>query len=126
MIYVASPYSDPSEAIRKARCKAVCEYVGELFKDGQLAFSPISHTYLIATASGLDIGWDFWQDFDKAMIDRCNAMYVYMLPGFGCSKGVRAEMEYARKLKMNVNLVPVTVAHAQSCAIDKPLEGMPL
>lgn len=42
-IYLASPYSDPSSDIRRARFEAVCRVAGHLMNEGLIVYSPIAN-----------------------------------------------------------------------------------
>lgn len=98
LIYLASPYSHPDEAVRLERFEAVNRAAGNLMREGKLVFSPISHTHPIALAGDLPLGWEFWEAFDRAFIEQSQALYVLMLPGWQESTGVRAEIGIAEQL----------------------------
>jgi hypothetical protein len=104
MIYLASPYSHDDPGIRAERFRLACIAAGNLMRDGQHVFSPIAHTHPIAR-TGLPGGWDFWAEFDKWFISRCDKVMVLKLEGWRESDGVRAEVALARRFGKPVEYV---------------------
>lgn len=102
VIYLASPYSHPDPLVREQRFKAVCEYAANLMKDGEMVYSPIAHSHPIAQF-GLPKEWEFWEQYDRFFISKCDELFVLMIDGWDKSKGVDAEIEIANEL-----CVPVT------------------
>ena len=102
-IYLATPYSDPSPAVRAARFTAVNEVAARLMGEGFLVFSPISHTHPIALAGDLPKGWEFWREYDLTFIEWCDEVHVLMQPGWEDSVGVTAETLIA--IEMNKPVV---------------------
>ncbi len=108
LYYLASPYSHPSDVVRRMR-KLLVDSVGSRFvKQGYHIFGPITesacYTYV---DSELDGAWPFWQAHDLLMIDKCDAMIVLMLKGWTMSTGVAAEMKYAREQNKEVHFLDV-------------------
>lgn len=101
LIYLASPYSHKNNHIQHLRYEQVCYYAAELTRQGLLVFSPIAHSHGIAKY-GLPTDWQFWQQYDEAMISRCDSLTVLMLDGWKESKGVQAEIEIAKRLGIPV------------------------
>ena len=106
MIYLASPYSHTDPAVREARYHAACRATAALIRAGQVVFSPIVHGPPLV-AFGLPTGWDFWEQTDRAFIERCDEVAVLMLDGWDQSVGVRAELEIARELGKPVRFLDV-------------------
>jgi len=97
-IYLATPYSHDNPEIRKARFKKINRVAAALMREGNLVFSPISHTHPIALAGDLPKGWEFWKEYDRTFIDWCDEVQVFMQEGWKESTGVSAEIEIAREL----------------------------
>ena len=97
MIYLASPYSHPDPITREVRFQQAAKQASEMMLAGEQVFCPISHTHPIAQY-GLPHGWDFWEQFDRWYIERCDSMAVLMLDGWQDSKGVTAEIAIAVQL----------------------------
>lgn len=107
-IYLASPYSDPDPAIREHRFSMICEKAGELMNEGYIVYSPIAHSHPIACQCELPTDWNFWEKFDRAFIEWADEVWVYMLPGWIDSRGVKAEIKIAVKLGKPVTMKHVT------------------
>ena len=97
MIYLASPYSHPNQAVELQRFDAVCRAAATIMRRGLLVFSPIAHSHAIARF-GLPTDWAFWQRYDRAFLAWCDELWVLTLPGWKQSAGVQAEMEIAREM----------------------------
>ena len=103
MLYLASPYSAPIPAMSRRRFEIVCECAGFLMAGGLHVFSPIAHSHPIAISCNLGLGWDYWAEFDRKMIEMCDQFAVLMLPAWEDSVGVRAEIQIARELGRVIN-----------------------
>ncbi len=98
MIYLASPYSHPDEAVRVERFRQAARAAGKLMAAGCFVFSPISHTHPIAVECELPTGWEFWERYDRLHIASCSCVVVLILKGWDESAGVKAEMKIAAEL----------------------------
>ncbi len=93
LIYLATPYTKAPGGIEMAFIRS-CELAARLIKTGRDVFSPIAHSHPIALHGKIDpLDHDLWMDVDQAMIARCDALVVAMLPGWDRSKGVAAEVD---------------------------------
>lgn len=102
LAYLACPYFHQDRAIRVARFEAANRVAARLMSQGEHIFSPISHTHPIAEAGDLPLGWDFWADYDEAIISCCYRIYVLMLDGWKESRGVGAELDLANEYDIEV------------------------
>ncbi len=103
-IYLASPYSHSDPSVREERFKAVCKAAAILMQRGYLILAPICHSHPIAK-HGLPTDWIFWEKYDRAILRRCEEMWVLMLPGWESSRGVQAEIKIAKELGMPVEFI---------------------
>lgn len=94
-IYLACPYSHDDPKVREERFKMVNCMAGILMQEGNVVFSPISHTHPIAEARCLPKGWEFWRGQDLPFIEWCDELHVLMLEGWTESVGVQAEINMA-------------------------------
>ena len=104
MIYLGSPYSHPESAVREIRFDAACKAAAVLMQRGHLVFSPVCYSHQIAK-HGLPTDWIFWEKYDRAILRRCEEMWVLMLPGWKSSKGIQAEIKIAKELGMPVEFI---------------------
>lgn len=94
--YLAAPYSHPYDYIRAQRFDAVTKVAGRLMARGYFVFSPITHTHPMALAWGLDKGYEFWQDYNREMLNRSDALWILMIDGWQDSVGVKNEWQHAK------------------------------
>lgn len=97
MIYLATPYAHEDPAVMERRFDAVTRFAGRLMQLGVLVYSPITHNHPIATRIDLPRTWDYWAQFDLAILATCSQLLVLKLDGWQKSTGVRAEIEYAEE-----------------------------
>ncbi|MFO0915248.1 MAG: DUF1937 family protein [Pirellulales bacterium] len=102
MIYLASPYSHESPAVRQQRYGDACQAVVHLLHAGLAVFSPIVHSHPLVSY-GLPTDWSFWQRVDQEHLRRCDQMIVLMLDGWEESRGVAAEIDIARELGLPID-----------------------
>lgn len=106
IIYLAGPYSHPMESVRIERFERLSRFAGLMLANGFWVYSPISHSHPIAMeCPELGLSWDAWRTLDLAMLARCDAMWVLMLPGWKESSGVSAEIESATAAQIPVAYV---------------------
>ena len=106
LIYLASPYTDPDHTVMEDRFHKVCEKAGELMRQGHMIFSPIAHTHPIAVRCELPRPFEFWEDYDRIILARCNALWIYQLPGWAQSKGVAREVVLAMEYNLSIEYIP--------------------
>lgn len=99
--YLACPYTDPNPKIKLMRYRAVTWTAYELMKAGTLVYSPLTHNIPLADL-GIHGNWVTWKEFDHAMLSRCNRLILLKLPGWEASKGVAAELEFAKDLNLPI------------------------
>jgi hypothetical protein len=97
MIYLASPYTHTDPGVREERFDAACRAAATLIRAGHHVFSPVAHSHPIARY-GLPLDWQFWESFDRRVLEMCDEVVVLTLPGWEDSVGVRAEIQLARDL----------------------------
>ncbi len=102
MIYLASPYGDPSPAVRGSRYIAASIAAAELMKRGYVVFSPIAHSHSIALAGDLPTAWDYWEKINRKFLAVCDCVLVLRLVGWKQSTDVAAEIAIANKMEKHV------------------------
>ncbi|MGH8627114.1 MAG: DUF1937 family protein [Gammaproteobacteria bacterium] len=116
LIFLASPYRDPSPALRQWRYQAVVEFCAKyLLSDvtRRPLYSPIVHSHPIAlVAPGLlERDTAFWMHANGAMLHAATELWVLGLPGWEKSEGIAAERAHAEYLGKPVYVYrPVAVA----------------
>lgn len=102
LTYLAVPYSDPDPEIRRSRFEAANRAAAKLMAAGEFVFSPISHTHPIALAGNLPLGWDYWENYDRAILECCLRFVILTVDGWGQSKGIRSEIQIARQYGLKI------------------------
>ena len=100
------PYKAMNKRVEKERYLKVVEYVADKINEGEVVFSPIVHCHVVADTYVLPTDWEYWGKYCRAMLERCQRMYVLMLEGWEESTGVQAEIEIANELKIEIIYVP--------------------
>ncbi len=123
LIYLASPYSHPDPQVRQYRYEQVLEATRLLMLQGRHIWSPIVYTHQLAEA-GMPMEWEFWAPFDRAMLSRCQELWVLALAGWRQSRGIQEEVRMARELGLRV--YELAVPRLRDCgeAIDAPLREL--
>lgn len=114
LIYLACPYSHRDESVRVERFNAVNFAAAKLMQKGKHIFSPISHTHPIAVAGELPLGWEYWEAYDRLVLNACEEVIVLMLDGWQESKGVQAEITIAKELGL-----PVSYLCPEKCGVSR-------
>lgn len=97
LIYLASPYSHNSAAVRLARYLAARFVTITEIKAGTAIFSPIVYGHDMETQIGT--AFEPWRAINDAMIEKCDEVWVLCLDGWQQSRGVRYEIEFASALE---------------------------
>ena len=100
--YLAVPYSHPNKLIMNIRFETVTFVLAELSRQGKVCFSPITHSHKVSVDFGVDGEWEFWQSIDFKFLDACQSIIVLKLDGWDRSRGVLAEIEYAKQSGMKL------------------------
>lgn len=100
LIYLASPYSHPSAAVREARYLAARALTIEELRLGSAIFSPIVYGKDMETAIGT--AFEPWAAFNDTVIEKCDEVWVLCIEGWQQSRGIRHELEVAFRLNKTV------------------------
>ena len=105
MIYLASPYSHPDQAVRRRRFRAACRAAGVMLRAKLMVYSPIAHSAAIAACGLDDMDHDFWMHVDRPYLEWCHMVMVLTLDGWRESRGVNIEIAQARAMHKPVSLI---------------------
>lgn len=101
-VYLACPYVHEERVVREARFVQVSKAAAHLMNQGHIVFSPITHGHPMAVNGGLPTGWQFWERVDKAFLQHCHTIVVLPIEGWRESKGLMAELKYARENNIEI------------------------
>jgi uncharacterized protein DUF1937 len=111
--------------VRQRRFEDVYHYVAERMLQGAVVYSPIAHSNPITERFKLPVDWNFWQHFDRAIIQKSDGLEVLMLPGWRRSVGVTAEINFARGLPIAFKEFVVKAVHNASAAMPPSFRAYP-
>lgn len=104
LVYIASPYTDGNLWVMGLRAARITQITAKLQRrHGQThtLYSPIVHGHaIVSTEEGrtLPHTWDYWQTHDFNILKRCDELWMVMIKGWDTSRGMDAELAYAKKL----------------------------
>jgi hypothetical protein len=122
MIYLASPYSHPDQAVRVQRFQAACRTTVALMRAREIVFSPVVHSHPLAE-DGLPSDWGFWERFDRQLLALCDELVVLTLDGWEESTGVQAEIRIATELGKPVRFLAPEDANVSLTLAPGALSG---
>lgn len=102
-IYLASPYTHESEAVRQERFLAAEAFTAHHIAQGVTVFSPIVHYHEMAKKFSLPVEFDFWERHNMNMLDRAAELWILTLPGWEISKGVACERFHAARARIPIS-----------------------
>lgn len=100
--YVASPYTDTDPKIRARRYEAVEKFAAFLCLQRVWAFVPIMHSHHMGLKHKLPYEFEFWNEWNQAMIRPSRGVIVFEIEGWDESRGIAAELEFAETLKLPI------------------------
>lgn len=106
MIYVASPYSHPNPAVRRARYMAVAKHTAWWLRQGYPVFSPVVYGHHIAQEFSIPYIFDAWAPLLKSALSSARVLAVLQIDGWDQSVGVRNERRLAEEFVVPEILVP--------------------
>lgn len=110
--YLASPYSHTNPEIREERFRLAEQALAHLLDRSVWTYSPIVHCHALSLRFDLPVSFDFWQEYNFAMLERAIELMVLTLPGWEVSRGVNEEIEFATDKG-----IPVTYRSLQSLGV---------
>ncbi len=84
---------------------AVRELTAKLLCANEIIFSPIVHCHPLAEAMDLPRDFEFWMHYNIGMMRHASYIYVLQLEGWENSKGVKAEIKFARTLDIPIKYI---------------------
>ena len=103
-IYLASPYSHPSEKVMHDRFEEVAIATAYLMEtEDAVVYSPIVHSHVVAKYLNNHKDHLFWLKQDRSHVATCDELCVYKMDGWKESFGVTWEMGLASGLGILVS-----------------------
>lgn len=95
------PYGKPGDRFIVTRIAA------QLMRQGEIIYSPISHTHVMAMQYGLPTDWNYWAENCMAFLNASRKLIVLQQDGWQESIGVQAEMSIARDKGLLIEMMAV-------------------
>lgn len=93
LIYLATPYSKYPQGL-EAAFRDTAALTARLLVRGLKVYSPIAHTHPIAIHGGADpLDHSIWLPFDRAIMDKADALLVAKMETWEQSKGIHYEID---------------------------------
>lgn len=125
MIYLASPYSHPEQAIVETRYLLTCHVVAMLMKtSGKHIYSPIVACHDLAKNQDLPTDAKFWEDYNHHFMILADEMWVLCLDGWTESLGVKDELRYAGEIGLKYKFLSIHGGEFQPIAQDLTRVGL--
>lgn len=105
MIYLASPYSHPDEAVMEARYDEAMSATAFLMNQGIVIFSPIVHCHQLKLRFNLPGDHNFWLTYDESILRHCFAMWILCIDGWNESKGIASEIEFCKRNNIRISYI---------------------
>lgn len=103
MIYLASVYSlNADKELMQKRFEYVEKYVAT---SEEHLYSPIVYSHAFGLKYELPKEYKFWKQRDRNSLQRCDALYVLMMPGWEDSIGVTDEIAYAKSINKPIKMI---------------------
>lgn len=97
LVYLAAPYTHDLSRVMAQREQQATACAAWLMRQGVAVFSPLSHGHPIGGKLG-PTTYDDWALVDERVLAVSDAVLVLDIPGAAESRGVRRELELARRL----------------------------
>lgn len=112
LIYLASPYSHRSKRVEQSRYREINRIAAALHTTYDHAFIlPITQSHILRKyEDSLGTTFKAWCERDLRFIKACDEVWVVKLKGWDTSVGIKAEIAFAKKLKIKVRYIKTTTA----------------
>lgn len=103
-LYLASPYTHDDPKVRQWRYEQAVAAAALLATQyGVFTFSPIGHSHEMCIKHEMPYTFEFWDDWNRAMIRGSAGILVLTLEGWEQSKGIAAELRHAIEMRKPVD-----------------------
>lgn len=122
ILYLASPYSHPDDAVVQRRYKMACRAAAVLIQQGWTVFSPIAHSHPIAETGIVGRTSDVWITMDLEILAHCERLLVLTLQGWEDSVGVAQEIAEATRLGIPIEYRRMSEILFSGLGLDRLLQ----
>lgn len=109
MIYLASPYTHEQPTVMERRFRQAAAATFALISRGQIIYSPILHFHPLSDLYEMPKEFNFWQEVNLGMLVKADELCVLTIEGWRESRGVQAEIAFAKERIIPVNYISAEV-----------------
>ena len=107
LIYIVSPYSHANDEVREENFRKVSKIAADLCASGIVALSPITYGHTLLSFQQMPDDWQFWKNFCLTLLEKCDGLLVVQMKGWDFSRGVHAEIEFAKRTGIKISWLRV-------------------
>lgn len=100
--YIAGPYSSPSEEVIERRYDLYLRFTNMVLNHGIMCMSPLTNHACLKKGKVIPGDYNFWGNYSREMLARCQVVFVMMLDGWEKSDGVYDELMNARQKGLKI------------------------
>jgi len=104
-VFLSSPFSHPSAAVREDRVRIAGDACAWLHREGYLPLSPIAHWHQTSIRNGLPDNALEWMDWNRRWLEASDAVVFLHIEGWRDSTGMAMELSWAQD-KQKATLEP--------------------
>jgi len=105
MLYLAAPYTHENPKITEEWVKLTANAAAWLMAQGHHVIAPTLFGHTLVQTTGFEDTHTFWVDWGLNLLSRCDELYVLKLDGWKESKGIKQEVQEARKNGMQITFL---------------------
>lgn len=102
--YLATAYTHPDKFVVARRIETFCRVDAKLMKEGLFTVSPLSKHFILEYEN-LPGDWTYWEHYSIELLSVCKQMIVICMDGWKESIGLKAEIELANELNIEIYYV---------------------
>lgn len=102
LVYVACPYRGKTENETEQNFEIFLQVDAHLTREGYFTVSPLLKN-LVCMTGDLPQTWDYWKEYSKVLMSRCDYLIVVMLEGWSTSEGINGEIALANELSIPIH-----------------------
>lgn len=122
LVYLSAPYSKYEN--RHALMTAIMTISGlhMVRNPGQHVVSPLFNHYSMANVPGMGSDYNFWGDYSRNLLKRCDKIIVVKFPGWEESVGVKDEIRFAQELGIELEFVELSQFNYNNAVFETMLK----
>jgi hypothetical protein len=104
-LYLGSPYSSRDQAKQHFRFRSAGHAVTYLLQQGIHVYSPIVHCHQLAIDYDLPKDFEYWREYNEAMLEPASMLMILKLDGWKESMGLDGEIRFATRKSIPIEFM---------------------